>query len=128
VGAAIDLGFCLDLISTNGITAVGKAYEGYCGFMRQLKKPVAENRGGTDLRLRFLDCEVLNYLHAARKRANLDNFDTVKGVFIEGDEIYAGSGFRAKTHIQICVRNPAMIKGVFRVPAEHFSSFAAPPA
>ncbi len=42
-------------------------------------------------------------------------FDTVRGVFVEGAPIYPTSGFREKTHIQICVSNPGVIKGVFRV-------------
>ena len=41
---------------------------------------------------------------------------------MEGERLYRTSGFRKQTHIQICVRNPAMIKGVFRVPDDHFSS------
>jgi hypothetical protein len=31
----------------------------------------------------------------------------------EGDELYAGAGFLDKTHIQIAIRNPNMIKGFF---------------
>lgn len=37
------------------------------------------------------------------------------GVFVEGEPIYPGAGFDAKTHVQICVCDPACIKGVFRV-------------
>jgi hypothetical protein len=44
-------------------------------------------------------------------------FDTVKGIFIEAPELYPGSAFGSKNHIQIAVRNPACIKCVFRVPA-----------
>jgi hypothetical protein len=32
-------------------------------------------------------------------------FDTVKGGFVDGGDAYPGSGFAAKTHTQICVRN-----------------------
>jgi hypothetical protein len=39
---------------------------------------------------------------------------------LEGQPIYETSGFHEKTHIQICVRNPKNIKGVFRVPADQF--------
>jgi hypothetical protein len=44
--------------------------------------------------------------------------DTIKGVFTEGLPVYPNAGFREKTHIQIAVRSPACIKGVFRVPAD----------
>jgi hypothetical protein len=38
---------------------------------------------------------------------------------VEGDPVYPAAGFCEKTHIQIAVRNPSLIKGVFRVPHEH---------
>jgi peptide-methionine (S)-S-oxide reductase len=63
---------------------------------------------------------VINYLHTVREANGQQPFDTVRGVFLEGDPIYANAGFRRETHIQICVRNLAMIKGVFRVPAPLF--------
>ncbi len=68
-----------------------------------------ENAGGDDLRLRKLDCAVINFLHFAREKAGDEPFDTVQGVFTEGNQLYANSGFRRKTHIQICVRNQANI-------------------
>jgi hypothetical protein len=122
VGAVVDLGFCLDLISANGIRAVEEAYEGYREAMATIGQSLPINSGGDDLRLRNLDCAVINYLHATRRKdPRLADFDSVRGVFTEGKQIYPNAGFREKTHIQICVRNEAMIKGVFRVPQEHFS-------
>jgi|GEM_PF-72246 hypothetical protein len=41
------------------------------------------------------------------------NYDSVRGVFWEGEELYPGAGFLEKNHIQICVRNPNCIKGFF---------------
>jgi hypothetical protein len=37
-------------------------------------------------------------------------------MFPEGTELYPGAGFRDKTHIQLCVREPEQIMGVFRIP------------
>ena len=42
-------------------------------------------------------------------------FDSVRGVFFEGENLYPNAGFKAKNHIQVCVRNPNCIKGFFRV-------------
>jgi hypothetical protein len=53
-------------------------------------------------------------------------FDTVKGIFQEGAPIYQEAGFREKTHIQICVRDPECIKGVFRVPPRYLKDFRPP--
>jgi hypothetical protein len=35
------------------------------------------------------------------------------GIFTEGKPIYPGAGFRGKTHVQLCIRNIACIKGYF---------------
>lgn len=43
-------------------------------------------------------------------------FDTVRGLFTEGGPLFPGSGFRAKTHVQVAVRSADNIKGYFRVP------------
>jgi len=42
-------------------------------------------------------------------------FDTVRGVFFEGDPIYSNCGFHERTHVQIAVRNSDCIKGIFHV-------------
>jgi hypothetical protein len=124
VGAVIDLGFCLDLLSSNGIVAVEKAYLNYRAAMQEAGKHLPSNTGGRGGKVRTLDCEVLNYLHTTRKHGpSLQPFDTVRGLFTEGEAIYPGAGFRRQTHVQICVRNLAVIKGVFRVPEDHFSGF-----
>jgi hypothetical protein len=70
-------------------------------------------RGSHDLLLRHLDCAVAETLHQLRERQDLPPYDTVRGVFWEGREIYPSAGFREKNHIQICVRNPSCIKGFF---------------
>lgn len=121
VGAIVDLGFCLDLISSNGINTVEDIYSEYETVTTASGAKIARNSGGKDHTSRNLDCAIITYLHAVRERDNEPPFDTVRGVFLEGAPIFRNSGFRQKTHIQICVRNPATIKGVFRVPDDHFT-------
>ena len=84
------------------------------------------NRGGDDLLFRNLDRAVIEYPHAMRDGDGEPAIDTVGALFPESKPLYPGAGFLAKTHIQICVRNPAMIKGVFRVPQMHFTEQQAP--
>jgi hypothetical protein len=121
VGAAIDLGLCLDLISANGSRAAEFAYASLHHDLIAAGGKIPENSGGEDLLHRKLDCMVINYLHQLRKISGEQPFDTVRAVFTEGEPLYPTSGFRRKTHIQICVRNHECIKGVFRVPNHHFS-------
>jgi hypothetical protein len=122
IGAVINLGYCLDLISTNGIEFVKEAYLDFRHYMEQSGTPMPMNRGGDDLLQRYLDCAVINHIHSIIKRDRGKAFDTVRGVFLEGKRIYNTSGFYEKTHIQICVRNISNIKGVFRVPNNQLRS------
>ena len=41
-------------------------------------------------------------------------YDTVRCGFTEGPPAYEGGGIQCQTHVQIAVRNPACILGVFR--------------
>tara|TARA_R110002110_G_scaffold107622_12_gene269249 strand:+ start:985 stop:1569 length:585 start_codon:yes stop_codon:yes gene_type:complete len=118
VGAVIDLGLCLDLTTLAAVEQVKKAHDKLQSLARLEGSQLPENK--SDLR-RHLDCLVLETLHTIRSDENEAPLDSVKGVFTEGNPIYATSGFYEKTHIQICVCNPECIKGVFRVPTRFFN-------
>jgi hypothetical protein len=118
IGAVIDLGFCLDLISSAGLKAVGALHEDFLAHCKTANIQVPTNSGGPDLLFRRLDCAVINHLNRTYEKSGLPGFDTVRGVFVEGKRLYPDAGFFEKTHIQICVRNLACIKGVFRVPED----------
>lgn len=64
---------------------------------------------------RNLDCFLINYLVAKEEKENGTKYDSVRGVFFEGNELYKNAGFREKNHIQIAVINPNCIKGYFKV-------------
>lgn len=119
IGAVIDLGLCLDMTASASIEQVRIAYESVAAATAQngISLPANSDDG---LR-RHLDCFVIEALHGIRKGAGELPLDSLKGVFLEGVPIYSKSGFYEKTHIQICVRNPECIKGVFRVPDRFLS-------
>ncbi len=117
IGAIVDLGSCLDLLSAAGIEMVYAAHNSLSETLKAAGKPLPHNQG----RLRRqLDCAVIEHLHAIYNDQGIF-VDTVRAVFTEGEAIYPGAAFDAKTHIQIAVRNPGCIKGVFRVPKAHLS-------
>ncbi len=119
VGAVIDLGNCLDLTTSASVEILKESYELTRVSFEQVGVPLPSNGKEPDLLTRRLDCAVINLLFTSRAQKKLPLFDTVRGIFIEGEPIYPGAGIREKTHIQIAVRNPECIKGVFRVkPAE----------
>ena len=115
VGAVIDLGECLDLMSLAAIEMVRTAYGSLAATMKKAGQPLPTNR---DKMRRRLDCAVIEHLHAIHEGQG-GFIDSVRGVFTEGDALYPGSAFTEKTHVQIAVRSAQCIKGVFRVPNSH---------
>lgn len=117
VGAVIDLGHCFDLTLRENIELLASAYDMLAGS--GLVLPV--NEGPTDdpdKVLRYRDCAVVKTVHALvdskeGRAAGMKPFDTVRGLFVEGPEVYPGAGFHRLTHTQIAVRNDACIRGVF---------------
>ena len=115
LGAIIDLGLCLDLLDKEYIGAVAKSFASVRDSYASLDVAVPRNTGlGTsrDLLIRQLDCAVIEHVHFKARR-NGRPFDSVRGVFIEGEPLYPSAGFYDKSHIQICVCNPNCIKGFF---------------
>lgn len=115
IGAVIDLGHCLDLLDMANIILVQESYELLKDTFLVAGKTLPVNTNpkthhiSSDLLYRNLDCAVINHLHATKN----DAFDSVKGIFMEGNPLYPNAGFREKDHIQICVRNVNCIKGFF---------------
>lgn len=119
IGAVIDLGNCLDLVARENLELVRTAYESFMELRRQAGLPVPHNRSvpgqpNDDRVLRYLDCAVLRHLHQMiASSGKIEAFDTVRGMFTEGGPLYPGAGFQMRTHVQIAVRNPRCILGVF---------------
>ena len=120
VGVVLDLGHCLDLMSRESLEALREAYE--------MLKDTSENVDFPDddcdendyiianITASRLDCEVIKYLHENTKRSEeRKEFDTVRGLFLDGGELYDGSRFHKKTHVQIAVITDVCIKGFFKV-------------
>lgn len=119
VGAVIDLGYCLDLTTSRGLQQVRSAHDKLKSVFDAANRPLPQNQA--DGLRHNLDCAVINYLHTLDTEDSNPPFDSVKGIFIEAPDLYPGSGFGSKNHIQIAVRNLDCIKGVFRVPKAHLA-------
>ena len=140
VGAFIKLGNCIDLLDTVHLKKVKSSYEILKSECEKLGQDLPQNKrhvDGISLK-RELDCKVMLRLQqlnneliaeklelddvtGANKRKiqnHIQFIDTVRGMFPEGDELYAGAGFRAKNHIQLCIINPNSIMGYFD-PIQH---------
>lgn len=116
VGAVIDLGYCLNLLETHSIGVVKQSYKTLHDLYKSSGLEMPQNlgaKGSKELLLRKLDCAVIEAVHAFNKEEKRTEYETVRGMFIEGEPIYKGAGIFDKSHIQICVRNHNCIKGYF---------------
>jgi hypothetical protein len=118
IGAIIQPGWTLDLTDAGCLQILRKAYDDMAESMFDSRIDLPRNERGrtqdADLVKRTLDCAVINYLHLMRAERRRQPFDCVRGAFFEGGPLYPGAGVAAKTHIQLCVRNPKRnIRGYF---------------
>jgi hypothetical protein len=117
LGAVLDLGHCLNLLDHRALVVLREQYDELAKFFHEAGLELPTNsplRSGEDLILRRLDRAVIESLHLRREKLSLPPYDSVRGVFLEGPELYPNAGFRAKNHIQICIRNPRCVLGYFR--------------
>jgi hypothetical protein len=117
VGAIIRLGNCFDLTRRSNLDILASAYQGFAAAQAAAGVKMPENKNSPNVRsrnkvIRTLDCAVLNYLCETISETGQD-FDTIRGVFVEGDPVYDGSEIFHKTHVQIAVRNPDCIEAMF---------------
>jgi hypothetical protein len=120
IGAVIKPGNCLNLLDHGSIQALKNSYQLIVAQAKISGTEVPRNTnpkqqaGSPDRIYRRLDCKVIELVHHQMQEAREPAFDTVRAVFLEGAPVYDEAGFLEKTHIQVCVRNPASVIGYFR--------------
>jgi hypothetical protein len=117
VGAILQLGNCLDLLDTEYTQRLADFAREYAAGGEALPP----NHGPQ----RFGDCFLIN-TYCEQIKDGGTPFDTVRGLFQEGAPVIEGSEIRLQNHIQITVRQPPAIVGLFRPRA--FTSWARPVA
>lgn len=128
IGAFIDLGYCLDLTDYNNSAILKESYNVLKSLCDIGNEPMPVNKSGgspIDKLVRCLDCSVIQTVHEYNKANNNKAYDSVRGMFEEGKEMYPGAGFREKTHTQVCIINPNCIKGFF-VPRSIITEYDMP--
>lgn len=118
IGAVVELGRCLDMSVRENVPLVKDAHILLTRVFQQSGSPMPQNKPAPkdprqDNVLRFLDCAVLNQLVKLEEQRSGKTFDTVRGLFVEGDPVYTGAEIYEKTHVEIAVRNTDCIRGLF---------------
>ncbi len=125
IGVVFTLDYCLDLIDSEFIKILSDYYELMEKDFSQIGKLLPKNKDvkedeHKDKLIRELDCAVIEYLHQKIKEeiqgdenTSIKEFDTTRGVFIEGGPAFPGAGVQKKSHLQVCIRNMKCIKGFF---------------
>lgn len=111
LGAIIDLGHCLDLIDSKYLDVLKVSYDYLCLSSKEHNLEIPKN--SKDLLIRNLDCAVIETAHELNLTLGKADYDSVRGVFFEGNDLYENAGFKEKNHIQIAIRNQECIKGFF---------------
>jgi len=118
VGALIQLGGCFDLLDTYFTNLLASMTATYVDKLRKAHKAIPLNLGKTrDLKGRYFDCAAINWTLAELERDGVV-YQSVRGAFLEGTPVFklgaVKSGILRQNHIQIAVRDPRCIVGVFR--------------
>ena len=113
IRAVIDLGNCLDLLDSEYLALVKDSYKTLEFSYKAFGITMPSNKKGketNDLLLRNLDCAVIENLH---KDMLPNSFDSVRGVFWEGDDLYPKAGFKRKTIFKFAFGIPIVLKVIF---------------
>lgn len=118
LGAYINLGHCFDLLDVRYTKILGEAYPEFVSILKATGKSLPDNaprfQGDPDVLMRRRDCAVINWTLDRFNEAATTPVDTVRGIFQEGTPAFPGAFTKAKSHIQIAVREPSCIVGYFR--------------
>ena len=101
LGTIIELGNCLNLLEPQSLEIIKKSFTSLKNINKEAGTILPINKGNN----RALDCAVISYTHQSLVQENKQPYDTVRSTFNEGKEVYEGSAFTTRNHIQVCVTN-----------------------
>ena len=120
IGAVIEMGKCLNLLEASSLRVVKTAFNDLSEINARMGRSMLFNVGAR----RELDCAVIKYVHKCVDDRGEQPYDTVRSAFQEGGELYKGSSFTDRLHIELCVINKDLIKGYFLPrPIEMFNPY-----
>lgn len=113
--ATICLGNCLDFSRSDHIKLLQTVYKLYETVKKKANQIVPENmtgfKGDLDNIKRYKDCDVINFAYNFYRKC-YNKIDVIRSPFMEGEQIYSGTCFTEKQHIQLCVKDVSCIKTI----------------
>jgi len=96
LGAILHLGQCFDLLDAAYTDVLRRSYPDFCEFMKSAGKAVPKNEplkpGDSEKLLRKLDCAVVNWTIGRLESDSETTFQSVRGVFQEGEAVLSRVG------------------------------------
>jgi hypothetical protein len=116
--SADSIGHCFDLLDTSNTKLLAEAFEEFKRLNQDqgliLPKNEQSHKNDMDFTKRLLDCAVINFAVEAFERRRGSPIHSVRCMFSEGQPAFDGSFIRAKSHLQIAVRDRSAILGYFK--------------
>jgi hypothetical protein len=113
IGAIISLGDdVLDLTDVRATSALKHTFTIMKITFEKAGRKLPENET-SGYKRHSLDCIIINGLLYALKEDGKEH-TVVRGAFEEGEPAFPGSTIREQTHIQLAVRKPGVIRGLFK--------------
>lgn len=94
---------------SGSLQILSQAHKGLSQLIRESGGKMPVNKKDN----RALDCAVIQFIHKSNIEEGKESYDTVRCAFPEGDEAYEGASITSRLHIQVCVKNTNLIKGLF---------------
>jgi hypothetical protein len=109
VGALIQLGNCFDLLDVRFTKFLTELFPDFQSTFSAIGAIPPRN----ERVFHRLDCAFLNWAVPVVEEQIGIQFQTIRGVFVEGSAAFPGGHIYERSHIQISVRDPAAIIGYF---------------
>lgn len=105
--AEVRLSDCLDLLDLNGTRELKRVFAAFSERLKGLGVPLPANKGKNH----GLDRAVINFFAEESQPA----VRVIRAAFIEGERLWEGSDLWEEAHVQLAVRDIALLRNLARV-------------
>jgi hypothetical protein len=111
--ALIQLENCIDLFDVGWQPSLKNMYNLFIERHRLLNQPLPK-QSPNSTKAHRLDCAFLNFVHEFILRQG-QSIDSIRATFVEGERLFPNSAIFDLAHVQIAIRNPALIQECYLI-------------